>query len=407
MKISEKGLALIKEFEGLYLKAYQDSVGVWTIGWGITNSDKSITGTTIKKGLTISRATAEDWLRKSLDKKYAPKVMKYDDKYHWNQNQFDALVSFAFNIGSIDQLTAKGTRSIEQIASKMLEYSKAGDRFLNGLYRRRKAEHDLFCTPYVPVVSNKRLIEDLARYHEYIKAHYKKFINKYESFITTFTRVQDRIKNGQTVGITCVVPLRWALEEMGITRADGKALISGNNGSFKSHYTGNVKTHFDLITSGECIGITVKDAIDRNLLKRGDIICYVDHTHTSVYSGEGYDFYEGGSQCVKDGHYPKGIRVSYERYPYRISQILRFKDKYMVTEKGIDGKEDYDMPQVKKGSKNKTVRIWQIIIGVKSDGIFDDKTDAATRKFQEKHGLKVDGIVGSRTWGAGIATLPE
>ena len=43
MKISQKGIKLIKEFEGCYLKAYQDSGGVWTIGWGITNADKAIT----------------------------------------------------------------------------------------------------------------------------------------------------------------------------------------------------------------------------------------------------------------------------------------------------------------------------------------------------------------------------
>ena len=61
MKISEKGLALIKEFEGCQLTAYQDEVGVWTIGYGITNSDKSITKTTIKKGLKITKEKAENF----------------------------------------------------------------------------------------------------------------------------------------------------------------------------------------------------------------------------------------------------------------------------------------------------------------------------------------------------------
>ena len=147
MKVSENGINLIKKWEGLYLHAYQDCVGVWTIGWGIVSSDKDITGTTIKKGMTISKATAEKWLRESLDKKYAPKVMKYNDKYHWNQNQFDALVSFCFNIGNIDGLTANGTRSIDTIAKKMLKYCKAGGRYVKGLYDRRKDEHKLFCTP--------------------------------------------------------------------------------------------------------------------------------------------------------------------------------------------------------------------------------------------------------------------
>lgn len=146
MHISEKGLKLIKEFEGCYLKAYRDPVGIWTIGFGVTNADKSVTGTTIKEGLRISQATADKWLEESIRRLYEPKVMKYNDKYHWNQNQFDALVSFCYNIGSIDQLTKNGTRSVQMIADKILEYDGAKGRKLAGLTRRRKAEHDLFIT---------------------------------------------------------------------------------------------------------------------------------------------------------------------------------------------------------------------------------------------------------------------
>ena len=146
MKISEKGLALIKKFEGCRLTAYQDAVGVWTIGYGTTNADKAITGTTICKGLQISQATADDWLRKSIDRKYAPKVDKYST-YKWTQNEFDALVSFAYNIGSIDQLTANGTRTRTEIADKMLAYNKAGGKVLAGLTKRRQEERTLFLTP--------------------------------------------------------------------------------------------------------------------------------------------------------------------------------------------------------------------------------------------------------------------
>ncbi len=147
MKTSENGIALIKRFEGCSLRAYQDCVGVWTIGYGITNADKSITGRTIRKGMKISRETADAWLRKSLRQKYEPKVAKYDSIYHWNQNQYDALVSFAFNIGSIDQLTANGKRTIKQIANAMLLYDHAGGRRVKGLTERRRAEQRLFLTP--------------------------------------------------------------------------------------------------------------------------------------------------------------------------------------------------------------------------------------------------------------------
>lgn len=158
-KISNAGINLIKEFEGCHLTAYQDEVGVWTIGYGITNSDKSITGTTIRRGLKISQATAEKWLEESLNRKYLPLVMKYDTRYGWNQNEIAALVSFAYNIGSIDQLTANGSRSRATIAVKMLEYVKAGGVTYNGLVRRREAERKLFLTP----AKEEKKVEDIKK----------------------------------------------------------------------------------------------------------------------------------------------------------------------------------------------------------------------------------------------------
>lgn len=158
-KISKNCLDLVKKFEGCRLTAYRDEVGVWTIGYGITNSDKSITGTTIKRGLKISKETAEKWLEESLNKKYLPLVLKYDE-YNWNQNELDALVSFAYNIGSITQLTAKGTRSKKTVAAKLLEYNKAGGKVYRGLTRRRKAEQKLFLTS-VKKKSNKAIAKEV------------------------------------------------------------------------------------------------------------------------------------------------------------------------------------------------------------------------------------------------------
>lgn len=146
-KISDKCLNLVKKYEGCRLTAYQDEVRVWTIGYGITNADKGITGKSIHKGMKISKDTAEKWLRESLTKKYLPLVLKYDKQYDFNQNEIDALVSFAYNIGSIKQLTANGTRSRATIAAKMMQYNKAGGKVYRGLTRRRTEEKDLFLTP--------------------------------------------------------------------------------------------------------------------------------------------------------------------------------------------------------------------------------------------------------------------
>ena len=144
MRVSKKCIEMVKEFEGLYLTTYKDAVGVNTIGYGITNADKAITGTTIRKGMEIDKATAEKWLIDTLNYKYLPLVMKYQKRYGFNTSQIDALVSFAYNIGSIDQLTDNGKRSIKEIEAKITAYNKAGGKVLKGLVRRRLAELKMF-----------------------------------------------------------------------------------------------------------------------------------------------------------------------------------------------------------------------------------------------------------------------
>lgn len=144
---SEFIILKIKEFEGCRLKAYRCPAGVLTIGYGITNQDTTITGTEITPNLEITQETADKWLRKSLIQIYAPKVEKYNNIYHWNQNQFDALLSFTYNIGSINQLTNNGKRSIQEISNKIELYNKCNGRPLEGLTRRRRFEKQLFDTP--------------------------------------------------------------------------------------------------------------------------------------------------------------------------------------------------------------------------------------------------------------------
>ncbi len=67
-------------------------------------------------------------------------------KYKWSQNEFDALVSFAYNIGSIDGLTSSGSRSKDEIVDKFLAYNRVGGKILSGLTRRRQEERALFIT---------------------------------------------------------------------------------------------------------------------------------------------------------------------------------------------------------------------------------------------------------------------
>lgn len=140
MKISQKGINLIKTFEGLSLKAYKDSVGVVTIGYGST-------GPHVSMGQIITEVQAEALLKSDIarfergvsDLVTAP----------LNQNQFDALVSFSFNLGLGNLKSSTLLRKLNSLdyqgAAKEFErWNRAGNKVLAGLTRRRKAEKELF-----------------------------------------------------------------------------------------------------------------------------------------------------------------------------------------------------------------------------------------------------------------------
>ena len=135
-KINKSGLNLIKKYEGCKLTSYICPAGVLTIGYGHTGKD-------VKPNQTISKKKAINLLKKDLAR-FERHVQSYNYIYEWTDNEFSALVSFAYNIGNIDQLTAYGKRTRSQIRSAMLKYVKANGKTLQGLVKRRKAELKLF-----------------------------------------------------------------------------------------------------------------------------------------------------------------------------------------------------------------------------------------------------------------------
>lgn len=138
MKISENGLKLIIDFEGFCPKATKavKTEKYYTIGYGHYGKD-------VDENQTITKEQALLLLKKDM-KRFETKVMKYNNFYNFTQNEFDALVSFAYNVGNIDQLTAKGTRTKKEIADAMLLYIKSGGNVLDGLRKRRTKERELF-----------------------------------------------------------------------------------------------------------------------------------------------------------------------------------------------------------------------------------------------------------------------
>ena len=139
MKISKEGIALIKKFEGIELQAYQDSVGVWTIGYGHTKG--------VKEGDNISLKKAEEMLEEEL--------VEYEGYINnmvelgLEQNQFDALVAWVYNLGPTNLrestlLKVLNQGLFEEVPFEIKRWNKAGGQVLNGLVRRREAEALLF-----------------------------------------------------------------------------------------------------------------------------------------------------------------------------------------------------------------------------------------------------------------------
>lgn len=140
-RIGQAGLALIKQYEGCRLAAYRCAAGVWTIGYGHTAG--------VHSGMTITQAQADAYLQQDIAKfeGYVNNPAYVPITTNLNQNQFDALVSFAFNLGAGNLRKLCKGRTAAQIAQAMTQYCKANGKVLAGLKRRRAAEQALFNKP--------------------------------------------------------------------------------------------------------------------------------------------------------------------------------------------------------------------------------------------------------------------
>ena len=139
MKISEDGLELIKKFEGCETTAYQDSVGVWTIGFGHTKG--------VEEGQTCSIEDAESMLADEMDEYegYINNMVKVG----LQQYEFDALVAWVYNLGPTNlgestMLKVLNGGQFDRVPDEMNRWTRAGGEILEGLVRRRQAESLMF-----------------------------------------------------------------------------------------------------------------------------------------------------------------------------------------------------------------------------------------------------------------------
>ncbi|MFJ2455290.1 lysozyme [Pseudomonas protegens] len=139
MRISQRGVALIKSFEGLRLSSYQDSVGVWTIGYGTTRG--------VTAGMRITADQAERMLQNDISR-FEPDLDRLV-KVPLSQNQWDALMSFTYNLGATNLASSTLLKLLNGgdyagAADQFPRWNKAGGQVLAGLTRRRAAERAMF-----------------------------------------------------------------------------------------------------------------------------------------------------------------------------------------------------------------------------------------------------------------------
>ena len=139
MNTSQNGIDLIKHFEGCELYAYKCPAGVWTIGYGHTKD--------VEPGMQITEDDAHNMLVEELNEyeTYVNTLVSVP----LNQNQFDALVSWVYNLGggnlkASTLLKVLNSADYEGVPAQIMRWNKAGGKVLEGLTRRRQAEADLF-----------------------------------------------------------------------------------------------------------------------------------------------------------------------------------------------------------------------------------------------------------------------
>jgi len=140
MHISDEGLELIKHFEGCELEAYKCPAGVWTIGYGHTKG--------VEEGDKWSQDKADFMLQRELEEEYEQYVKDYVH-VPLNQQQFDSLVSWTYNLGPVNLkkstlLKKLNNSEYEEVPNQIKRWNKANGEVLAGLVRRREAEALLF-----------------------------------------------------------------------------------------------------------------------------------------------------------------------------------------------------------------------------------------------------------------------
>lgn len=373
LSISNTGLELIKRFEGCRLKAYQDSVGVWTIGYGHTAG--------VCKGQVITQVQADAYL-KSDCVNAGKHVNNYDNIYHWNQNQFDALVSFTFNCGSgnLKALLNNGQRTIAEISAKITAYNKAGGKVLQGLVNRRNAEKELFDKMVTASTYNKsQMIKPVSylqtdpkwKNHNYSAKGEKKTIGSSGCGVTAAAMVIATLKDKN---VTPVITAEWSM-------AHGyKAL---NQGTYYTYFVPQFKQY----------GIMCRQLNSSNLYSKSSSSAHTEALN-ALKNGNWVIACMGKGHWTSSGHFI--LLYKYENgYVYindpASTKADRIKNTWDLFSKQVKYMWVVDVPDnFKTGISSPTISTL-----TSNNNSYSNKQ--FIKDIQTAIGAKVDGIAGNET----------
>lgn len=373
---------------------------MWTIGYGHTGT---VDGYAICEGMEITEGRATELLKQDLER-FENAVTNSALTFEPNENQFSALVSFAFNCGAGNLKKLVKDRSAAVVAEKILLYNKANGQVLNGLTRRREAERELFL----------KGVEDMA-------------VKIGHASIDENKKIKGGVAGDQTGGELCIrkwynKPWDFVLRPKSASLAEKSAKacedacanknIGYDQNQRNTLHTQARKAGFDLSK------ITVPCECDCSSLMH---VCALAGGANITYGSNGAATINMKSRFTVNGEYEVLTDSKYltsDKYLKRGDILVKEgSHTVMILEDGasVNSSEipnnstqegnDFDMPTLKKGSKGKAVKIWQIIVGVEADGDFGSKTKTATIEFQRKYKLAQDGIVGENTWKVGLESL--
>jgi GH24 family phage-related lysozyme (muramidase) len=384
MKISQKGIDLIKKFEGCRLDSYKCSAGKWTIGYGHTAG--------VTAGQKISQAQAEAYLRADLEK-FEKLVAKYDNVYRWTQNEFDALVSFAYNTGSIDKLTVNGKRTKAEVSEKILLYVKDGNgNVLQGLVNRRKAEQELFLkapsageVPASKPSGISKVLIGSARQDE--NGRYAggaagdqtgKEVSTQEFYKHSKGWYVLRAKSAE-VAAKLASAMQAACDNQNIGYDQGQRL----------------DIIIQLRKYGSLGGITVKTEADCSSLVRACCIeagfdpgNFTTSDEVAALAGTGY--FEPKASVASAAQLREGDILVTKTKGHTV--IVVYTGSSMSRQTIRRGSKGADVLYLQKRLVAKGYYVGEI------DSDFGKQTENAVKAYQDEHGLVTDGIVGAKTW---------